>query len=72
MLRGLAGRVGRLENGRTERCPECGWDGDWSKVEFVVEWVAADGPAEPDEFCGTCGHQLTCTIHTDLATRGSS
>jgi hypothetical protein len=62
-LRGLTGRVGRLENVRAEPCPECGWDGDWSKVEFVVEWQDPDGPTEPDEVCETCGRQLTCTVH---------
>ncbi len=46
-------------------CPECGWDCDSSKIEWVVEWQDPDEPVEPDEFCKTCGHQLTCTIHMD-------
>jgi hypothetical protein len=45
--------------------PGCGWDGDPSKVEYVVEWQDPDDPTEPDEFCETCGRQLTCTIHMD-------
>jgi hypothetical protein len=63
MVRGLSGRVGRLENGQPEPCPECGWDGDWSKSEFVVEWDDLDlddedpsDPAEP-RWCESCGHQ---------------
>jgi hypothetical protein len=63
MLRGLAGRVGRLESGREEPCPECGGDGDPSKVDHAVEWQDADAPVEPDVFCETCGFQLTCTVH---------
>jgi hypothetical protein len=60
-------RVTRLEatTDRGDRCPECGWDGDPSKVEYVVEWQDPDGPTEPDEFCETCGRQLTCTVHMD-------
>jgi hypothetical protein len=63
MLSGLAGRFGRPENGRAEPCPECGWDGDWSKIEYVIDWVDADGPTKPYEFCGTCGCQLIYTAH---------
>jgi hypothetical protein len=62
MAGSLGGRVGRLENGREEPCPECGWDGDPSKIEYVVEWQDADGPTEPDEFCETCGRQLASNV----------
>ena len=63
-------RVARLEaTDGGGKCPECGWDGDPSKIEYVVEWQNADGPTEPDEFCETCGRQLTCTVH---ATWGDS
>jgi hypothetical protein len=62
MLRRLAGRVGRLEIGRTETCPVCGWDGDWSKLEYLVDSVDADGSTKPDESCGTCGFQLTYVV----------
>ena len=65
-MRGLSGRVGRLETGREEPCPECGWGGDWSKVEFVVEWEDLDdeGPSAPAEpkWCETCGHQLEYVV----------
>jgi hypothetical protein len=71
-LRGLSGRIGRLENGRAEPCPECGWDGDWSNVEIVVDWAnldrnpARDDPAEP-KWCEACGHQLEYVVTwTDL------
>lgn len=63
MLRGLAGCLRRLENVRTELCPEFGWDGDWSKVECVIDRVDADGSTKPDEFCGTCGCRLVYTAH---------
>jgi len=58
-------RVAALEEsaGGGGACPECGWDGDPSKIEYVVEWQNADGPTERDEFCETCGRQLTCTVH---------
>ena len=60
-------RVARLEETTYggDRCPECGGDGDPSNIEYMVEWQDADAPAEPDEFCETCGFQLTCTIHMD-------
>ncbi len=71
MIRGLAGRVWRLENGRQEPCPECGWDGDWSKGEIVVDWddldleePSRDDPAEP-KWCETCGHQWEYVITWD-------
>jgi hypothetical protein len=66
VLRGLAGRVGRLEIDRAEPCPECGWDGDWSNVEFVVEWEDLEGESSSEPFepkwCETCGHQLDYII----------
>jgi hypothetical protein len=37
-LDGRARRVRRLENGSAGPCEECGFDGDWSNVEIVVEW----------------------------------
>jgi len=33
----LNGRVSRLENGHQVPCEECGFDGDWSSVDIVVE-----------------------------------
>jgi hypothetical protein len=66
---GLNGRVRRLENGRVGPCEECGFDGDFSNVEIVVEWDDIDAleasakkdPPEP-KFCGTCGHQLEYVV----------
>lgn len=64
-MRGLDTRLRRLENGG-KPCPECGFDGDRSKVEIVVEWEDLDGPDTnvPDvpEFCSTCGDQLTYIV----------
>jgi hypothetical protein len=67
MVRSLKTRLTALEEsaGGSGECPECGYDGDPSKVEYVVEWQDPDCPTEPDEFCKTCGRQLTCTIHMD-------
>ena len=63
-LDGRARRVRRLENSRVEPCSECGFDGDWSKVDMVIEWYDTlgeyDGPQETT-YCGTCG-EPTCTV----------
>ena len=46
-------RIRRLEVATGgNRCPECGFDGDWHKVRFHVEPTSSKG--EP-EHCGTCG-----------------
>lgn len=67
---GLRDRVKRLEREvRVEPCEECGFDGDWSKLELEVTWndldsledPQNDAPTEP-EFCGTCGHQLVYIV----------
>jgi len=65
MVRSLERRVSALEEsaGGGGPCPECGWDGDWSKIEYVVEWANADGPTRPEELCETCGSQLSYTVH---------
>ena len=51
-----------------EPCPACGWDGDWSKIEFVVDWDdmdrddgGQDDPVGP-RWCETCGHQLEYVV----------
>jgi len=49
----LERRVKALEGGGS-RCPECGFDGDWSKVERVF---TEDGPGE-NIYCGTCGRPI--------------
>ncbi len=45
-------------------CPECGFvDGKTDEpVEVVVAWRNSEDPPEPEEFCGTCGTQLSYTI----------
>ena len=53
MARGLKRRLRRLEGGTGARCPECGYDGDPSKLEYVLEWV--DEVDRGNEYCGTCG-----------------
>jgi hypothetical protein len=47
----LQTRVKRLEGGGAE-CPECGFDGDWSKVRTVVDPHAGH---KRNQYCGTCG-----------------
>jgi hypothetical protein len=70
MVTTLERRVARLEEPTGgNKCPECGFDGDLSKVEYVVHWENTDGPTKPHEFCETCGFQLTCTVY---ATWGDS
>ena len=68
-MAGLGGRVRRLENSRVEPCEECGFDGDWSNIEIVVEWdavAALEAPAKKrvpwPMYCGTCGHQLEYVV----------
>lgn len=56
-------RIEALEATYSEgSCPECGWDGDWSKVQIEVVWDELDGDEESEEegpqFCSGCGHQL--------------
>jgi hypothetical protein len=38
----LRRRIENLEAHGGE-CPECGFDGDWSNVDIVVEWYARPG-----------------------------
>jgi hypothetical protein len=66
----LVGRVSRLENGHVGPCSECGFDGDWSKVNIVVEWYDTpgeyDGPPET-AYCETCGEPTeTVVVWDDL------
>ena len=50
----LESRLRVLEGGTGGECPECGFDGDWSKVKNEVVWE--DGPyGRGNEYCGTCG-----------------
>jgi hypothetical protein len=64
----LNGRVSRLENGHVGPCSECGFDGDWSNVDNVVEWY--DGEEEytgPEETicCATCGEPTETVVEWD-------
>jgi hypothetical protein len=74
MAGGLDGRVRRLENDRVGPCEECGFDGDWSNVDIMVEWY--DGEEEypgPEEtvFCGHCGEPtITVVAWLDLPKEG--
>jgi hypothetical protein len=48
----LQTRVRRLEGGGANRCPACGFDGNWGKVKPRVEPHATH---DRNEYCGTCG-----------------
>jgi predicted RNA-binding Zn-ribbon protein involved in translation (DUF1610 family) len=55
----LQTRVKRLEGGG-QACPECGFDGEWSKVETVTSWTE-DGTAD-NRYCETCGRPIHIVI----------
>jgi hypothetical protein len=63
-MRSLERRVKNLE-ARGGECPECGFDGDWSDVDFVVEWwdgeEAYTGPEETT-YCETCGEPTELVV----------
>jgi hypothetical protein len=62
----LEGRITKLENGGGRECPECGFDGDWSKVE--LEWCDhAEEEDVPQEtvYCETCGQPTTIVVTWD-------
>ena len=46
-------------------CPECGFDGDWSKVNYEVIWhddsEEDNGPHET-VYCETCGEPTTIVV----------
>jgi hypothetical protein len=60
----LERRIRNLETGRRE-CPECGFDGDCSKVKFTVEWCDSeaedDGP-EQTVYCEVCGEPVYLVV----------
>lgn len=59
MAGGLNRRVRRLEQSRGgEPCPECGFDGDWTKVETEVTLEHVPGP----DGCPECGRVLVIRI----------
>ena len=53
-------RVTRLEatTDRGDKCPECGFDGDWSKVRFDFERPTS----RRERYCGTCGRPLRIVL----------
>jgi hypothetical protein len=53
----LERRVRTLEGGG-RKCPECGFDGDWSKVRIVFE----DGGDGRSRTCGMCGRPLRIVL----------
>ena len=69
----IGDRLRRLEQAYGKPCPECGFDGDYDGLEWVVEWGTKSGnirtcdnpddwlDSEP-EWCATCGHQLVYVI----------
>ena len=65
MAGSLERRVRNLEAGGGKDCPECGFDGDWSKVNYEVIWH--DDPEEDDGphetvYCETCGEPTNIVV----------
>jgi hypothetical protein len=58
MMTGLERRVRTLEGGGGGKCPECGFDGDWSKVRTIFEDAGDNCPKS----CGTCGRPLRIVL----------
>ena len=52
MATSLQTRLKQLDGGGANRCPECGFGGDWSKVRHVWEPGYAH---DQNHHCGTCG-----------------
>jgi hypothetical protein len=65
MMTNLERRLNNLERASGKPCPECGFDGDWTKVTYDVEWHDSDdeddGPKETVYFA-TCGHPVHLVI----------
>ena len=52
-------RVARLEESTGgNKCPECAFDGDWSKVKHTFEKVTS----RRERYCGTCGRPLRIVL----------
>lgn len=56
MTTSVDNRLRRLElaTGGGE-CPECGFDGDWSKLRWDVEWDESGEGPQRNQHCSTCG-----------------
>jgi predicted RNA-binding Zn-ribbon protein involved in translation (DUF1610 family) len=40
------------------KCPECGFDGDWPKVKHTFEKATS----RRERYCGTCGRPLRIVL----------
>jgi ribosomal protein S27AE len=47
-------RLKKLEEKHGRECPECGFDGDWSKIRFSSHIPKPD-EVRDNEYCSTCG-----------------
>ena len=45
-----------------DACPDCGFDGDWSKASFVVGWENPEATNQEPATCPTCGRQTVIVI----------
>lgn len=66
-LGGRTRRVRRLEatTGGGDRCPECGFDGNYRNASIVVEWYDEEGTYDgPEEtvYCETCGEPTDIVV----------
>ena len=75
----LERRVRNLEAGDSSAsgkdCPECGFDGDWSKAKYEVVWNDDPEEASPGKprlgphetvYCETCGEPTETVVWDDL------
>ena len=59
MVTTIERRVARLEESTGgNKCPECGFDGDWSKVRFDFEKPTS----RRERYCGTCRRPLRVVL----------
>ena len=57
--------IKRLEHVSQVKCEECGFDGDWSSVDIVVEWYDGEGEytgLEKTTYCESCGEPTALVV----------
>ncbi len=62
MTTSLQTRVKQLEGSGSGKCPECGFDGDWSKVRNVL---APRSGERGNRCCETCGRPTHIALTWD-------
>lgn len=64
MASSLQTRVKHLETsaGGGNRCPECGFDGDYSKLKISTSWAPSSSEPTKNRYCSTCGRPTHVVI----------